>query len=68
MKSLIEYIEDLSTEQSNLNKEQIEHSKNIKELFTKQVEITQKLEELEIQQSQVIVNQEYANCLLELNS
>lgn len=67
MKSLIEYIEDISTEQSNLKKEQAEHTKNIKDLVNKQTNITKKLEELELQQSQVIVNQEYANCLLELN-
>ena len=68
MKSLIEYIEDLSAEQSNLKKEQAEHTKNIKDLVNKQSNIIKKLEDLELQQSQVIVNQEYANCLLELNS
>lgn len=72
MKALIEYIEDIEKIQEKQAKSFSEltavQEKNNNGFTEKQNEIAKKLDGLEIQQSQVIVNQEYANCLLELNS
>ena len=40
----------------------------LKETQQKQNELAERMSELEMQQAELIINQEYANCLAELNA
>ena len=53
MKSFFEYIIDIQTEQSKINE--------------KIHELTDLQKENDLIQTEILVNQEYANCLMELN-